>query len=218
MGAPGISSIDDLVGEVVAVSTSNTSMSTLFMRKALNEAGIDPDGDVELRTLPGSGDSMNALITNQVSGAVLGPPFNAIAESRGATVLEDFTARADMAWPTTNVTTLASFAEENEDLTVRFLRAFLDSLDAWADNPEEAKDVLSREADIEDAALLDSQYEFSLGLIKHGEDAVPTTKEQDAALAELTELAKRDPEVRSTDGWNAEDFFDDRYILKALGS
>lgn len=216
MGAKDVTSVKDLRGKVVSTINASTGQSRFLMLEALESAGLNPDKDVQLRPIASQPDTMNALLTGQVSAAILGPPFWAIAQAQGATTLVDFQAMKDRYWGTANVIALKTYLEKNPDVTVRFLKGMLEAVDAWKNNPDEVKAVLKDEAKMENPRLLDLMAKVSADTLSFGKDTVPGVPENQAALDVLAKVAKTDATARKVDGKKPTDFYDATYIEKAL--
>jgi NitT/TauT family transport system substrate-binding protein len=63
-------SVEDLAGTTIATS-GPAGFNTLLMRFALEDAGLDPDNDVELAQIGSSGDRAAALVSGVASSAAL---------------------------------------------------------------------------------------------------------------------------------------------------
>lgn len=216
MATPDISSMADLKGKVVSIANAGSSQSGMLMLSALKDAGFDPNTDVQPRAIASQADNMNALLSGQISAAMLGLPFSEIAADQGIVTLVDYTAMEEEPWPTSNLITLEDYAEQNSELVTRFVSALLESLDAWMENPEKAKEVIAREAKMENPSLVSRMYEISTELLVTGAKAAPTAREHAAVLEYLQQKAEEDPSARSPEGWAAEDFFNAKFATAAL--
>lgn len=216
MATPDISSMAALKGKVVSIANAGSSQSGMLMLSALKDAGFDPNTDVQQRAIASQADNMNALLSGQISAAMLGLPFSEIAAAQGIVTLVDYPAMEDKPWPTSNLITLEDYAEKNSELVTRFVSAMLESLDAWMENPEKAKEVIAREAKMDNPGLVNRMYEISTELLVTGEKAAPTEREHAAVLEYLQQKAEADPSARSPEGWTAEDFFNPDFATAAL--
>ena len=80
VGAPGINSIADLHGKVVAIS-SRGGLQDIIMRRMLTQSKLDLN-QITIITIPGQTAMISALKTKRVAAAMLNPPFNFLAYRR----------------------------------------------------------------------------------------------------------------------------------------
>ncbi|WNV77092.1 ABC transporter substrate-binding protein [Geodermatophilus sp. DSM 44513] len=205
---PDITSIEDLRGRSVTVGVP-TSLSTIFMRQVLRDAGLDPDADVTTRVIPDQPGQFSALVTGQVDAAMLSLPQTEVAQQQGMRVLLDL-ADSDYTWPFAAIATRAGYAEENAEQTVALLRALVAALERWQTEPEAAKQVIAETSRIDDPALLDASYAAVSAVLTA--EPVPTEEVMGVPLEVIAaggedEAAEADPA----------DFFETRYIEEALG-
>lgn len=216
MAQKDVASVKDLRGKIVSLTNASTGMSRFLMLEALEDAGLDPEKDVQLRLIASQPDTMSALLSGQVSASILGPPFWMIAEAKGAKTLVDFTKMQDRYWGTATVIALKPYLEKNPDVAVRFVRGMIESIDAWKKNPDAVKTILKEEAKMEDPALLQRMYEDTADSMSTGKDTTPADRENQAALDVLANARKSDPTVRSVEGKKPSDFYDASFVEKAL--
>jgi len=131
----------DLIGKTVAVSGLRTSPH-LFLQAALKKWEI-PEKDVSIISTGGTSDSFLALVSKQVAGTVLTPPFDDKAVSLG---FKKFMFLGDMAdIPYVGVTTSQNEIKNNRETIRRTLAALMESV-AWirANREESAKMIASK--------------------------------------------------------------------------
>ncbi|MFR1832288.1 MAG: ABC transporter substrate-binding protein [Lachnospiraceae bacterium] len=133
----GIQSIEDLKGKNVAISAGTTSELMLSMALRLN--GMEKT-DVNMINMDASG-KVTAFMTGQIDAISIEAPYtdqirSDMGEENVKTVIssQDFLPEAVFtnSWVTTN-----KFLEENEDVTVRFLKAWLKGTEDRYNNMEE---------------------------------------------------------------------------------
>ena len=116
----------DLIGKTVAVSGLRTSPH-LFLQAALRKWEI-PEKDVSIISTGGTSDSFLALVSKQVAGTVLTPPFDDKAVSLG---FKKFMFLGDMAdIPYVGVMTSQNEIKNNRENIRRTLAALMESA-AW---------------------------------------------------------------------------------------
>jgi ABC-type nitrate/sulfonate/bicarbonate transport system substrate-binding protein len=131
----------DLIGKTVAVSGLRTSPH-LFLQAALKKWEI-PEKDVSIISTGGTSDSFLALVSKQVVGTVLTPPFDDKAVSLG---FKKFMFLGDMAdIPYVGVMTSQNEVKNNRETIRRTLAALMESV-AWirVNRDESAKMIVSK--------------------------------------------------------------------------
>jgi NitT/TauT family transport system substrate-binding protein len=140
--------LKDLDGKEFGVSAT-TSISTATAKQALQAQGVDPDS-LKYVVAGGTGDRYAALTSGQIQGAPLGIPVNYQATDTGK--LKDFgVTDSDLGAPPIAAVVLTvskSWAEENHDALVGFLRAYQKVIDALYDPKMTDKIVNAAAADI----------------------------------------------------------------------
>ncbi len=131
----------DLIGKTVAVSGLRTSPH-LFLQAALKKWEI-PEKDVSIISTGGTSDSFLALVSKQVVGTVLTPPFDDKAVSLG---FKKFMFLGDMAdIPYVGVMTSQNEIKNNRETIRRTLAALMESV-AWirVNRDESAKMIANK--------------------------------------------------------------------------
>lgn len=155
VGAPGINSIADLKGKVLAIS-SRGGLQDIIMRRILTQSKIDPN-QVNIITIPGQTAMISALKTNRVAAAMLNPPFNFIAYREGLNNL-GFSGNF-VRLPSTGIATLGETLEKNPDQVRRLARALMRARAFARDNKAKVFPMLNRVLRIDDEDLLSRIYE-----------------------------------------------------------
>jgi len=131
----------DLIGKTVAVSGLRTSPH-LFLQAALKKWEI-PEKELAIISTGGTSDSLMALVSKQVAGTVLTPPFDDKAVSFG---FKKFMFLGDLAdIPYVGVMTSQNEIKNNRETIRRTLAALMESV-AWirANRDESAKMIVSK--------------------------------------------------------------------------
>jgi NitT/TauT family transport system substrate-binding protein len=131
----------DLIGKTLAVSGLRTSPH-LFLQAALKKWEI-PEKDVSIISTGGTSDSFMALVSKQVAGTVLTPPFDDKAVSLG---FKKFLFLGDLAdIPYVGVMTSQNEIKNNRETIRRTLAALMESV-AWirVNREESAKMIASK--------------------------------------------------------------------------
>ena len=135
-------SLEQLRGAKLAVS-SLLAGSTQVMKYILKQRGLIYPRDYNLLRAGGTTLRWAALQTQQVDGAILAEPVSAIAVEKGFANLGD-AYKLVPGYQLAGVFVREGWAAKNKDLTLRFLRAFTNSLKWLHDNRTEALELLPK--------------------------------------------------------------------------
>jgi ABC-type nitrate/sulfonate/bicarbonate transport system substrate-binding protein len=155
VGGPGIHSIADVKGKLVALS-SRGGLQDIIMRRILAHAKIDPN-QVTTITIPGQMALITAVKTGRVAAALLNPPFNFLAYREGLNNLGfsgDF-----VRLPSTGIATLGETLERSPDQVRRLTRAIARARSFAKDNKAKVMPTLKRALHIDDNDLLSKIYD-----------------------------------------------------------
>lgn len=139
-GARGIASPAELAGKRVTAGAVRGGTANL-LRYQLRQLGVDIGG-LQMVSIPNSRDRIVAMANGQVQGALLSPPFDALAEREGAVLLG--THRDD--YVQTPLVLHRPWAEANRPVATALARAMRQGA-AWLVDPtnrDGAVDVLAR--------------------------------------------------------------------------
>ena len=138
---PEIKSVKDLKGKVLGVDAIATGF-TFILRKMLMRDGLDLNRkDYELVAVGGTAQRFQALKEGKVAGVLLNMPYDDMAKQQGFVPLVATRDVVDTFLATSWVGR-RSWASKNADLLVRFIRAYIKSVD-WVANPANAKEAVT---------------------------------------------------------------------------
>ncbi len=126
IGQPGIASIDQLRGKLLAGDPGDSNLD-LIRKKILRSHHID-DTEHEVEIIGSSPKRLEAFLEGRVAAAMLTPPSSDKAFGSGGVLLaraEDYVPH----WPLTCGWTLRSWLQSHRDLVVRFIRAWVAATD-----------------------------------------------------------------------------------------
>ena len=150
----GISSIADLKGKTIAVSSGTSA--EIILNLALSSAGLTQD-DVTLVEMDANG-MVSAMVSGGVDAcATWSPSTMTIANALGDKALTLATNNDyvdQVTFPSSFITT-EKFANENHDVLVRFSRALLMAQDYRADNIEEVAKWVAKQCKADEQTMLD---------------------------------------------------------------
>ena len=155
VGAPSVTSIAELKGKTVAIS-SRGGLQDIIMRRILTQSKVELNS-VNVITIPGQTAMISALKTNRVAAAMLNPPFNFIAYREGLNNL-GFSGNF-VRLPSTGVAALGETLEKNPDQVRRLTRALMRARAFARDNKAKVFPMLKRVLRIDDEDLLSKIYE-----------------------------------------------------------
>jgi ABC-type nitrate/sulfonate/bicarbonate transport system substrate-binding protein len=130
--SPDVKGYDDLRGKTLAVDAVATGYS-LVLQKMLQLGGLK-EGDYRLESVGATGTRAQALMENKFAGTILTTPLEIAPESRGYRRL---TNAVDVLGPYQTIVGMSrrSWANDNRDALVRFIRASTEAID-WLFDPK----------------------------------------------------------------------------------
>jgi NitT/TauT family transport system substrate-binding protein len=155
VGAPGIGSIADVKGKVLALS-SRGGLQDIIMRRILTQSKIDPN-QVTTITIPGQSAMIAALKTSRIAAALLNPPYNFLAYREGLNNL-GFSGNF-VRLPSTGVATLGETLERSPEQVRRLTRALARARAFAKENKAKIIPTLKRAMRIDDEDLLSKIYD-----------------------------------------------------------
>ncbi|HLG71652.1 MAG TPA: ABC transporter substrate-binding protein [Chloroflexota bacterium] len=169
--APAIKTAADLKGKVWGTDRPG-STGDYQTRLLLRLIGLQPS-EVELRVLGTQDVLVAALTSGQIQAAPVAVPGVFQLEAAGFHVLRD-------TWdqPYQNVGAVVSRARipELTPALIPFLKAYRQGMQAYAQQPDAAKNILKEKAKITDQSSLDKSYEFYVKQTQFQTDLQPTTE------------------------------------------
>jgi len=157
---PSITSLQQLRGKKVGVSRLG-AVTHLTADSILRRARV---GDVTIIQTGGIPESMAALMSGNVAGAMVNPPNNIILREKGfreivgAKQLKEMNLR----FPENGVMARRTWAEKNSDVIKRFIKSIAEGLKRMHDDKEFAIKTLSKYTKVTDAKSLDESYRWGI--------------------------------------------------------
>jgi NitT/TauT family transport system substrate-binding protein len=156
VGAPGVSSIQELKGKPVGIS-SRGGLHDVSMRRILSGSGVDP-AQVTVLTVGGQGAMFAAVKTGRIAAGLLNPPFNFLSHREGMKSLAF--AGNFVRLPSTGIVTLAETLERSPEQARRVTRALARARTFAMDNKAKVMPILKRNLRIDDEELLSRIYDY----------------------------------------------------------
>ncbi len=154
----GVDSPASLKGKIGATQVFGSG-GDLSLRLGLRKLGLDPERDVTLRVIGGSGLRVQALERNLVDFAMLEPMLMFRAKKANLKILVDFTQKG-IPYQHSGIITLESSIKKNRPLILSFLKAVGEGLDFYKRQKTRTMQIMARYTRIEDAAVLATSYEW----------------------------------------------------------
>jgi ABC-type nitrate/sulfonate/bicarbonate transport system substrate-binding protein len=205
IGQPGVSSIEQLRGKLLAGDPGDSNLD-LIRKKILRARGLD-DTEYDIEIIGSSPVRLQAFLQKRVAAAMLTPPASEKALAAGGVLLAD----ADQyvpGWPLTCGWTHRRWLLEHRDLAVRFIRAWAAASD-WLLAPEHRDEAIRLMMDRE--KLSSSAAEIAYRKV------VPKARINPAALQTVIELRK-EMGVYKAPFDPPERFYDDSYWRAATAA
>jgi ABC-type nitrate/sulfonate/bicarbonate transport system substrate-binding protein len=203
---PDLKKPEDLKGKKVGISRLGGA-SDFSIRYALNHWGLVPDKDVALIQVGGEPESLLALRNRAVDAAILSEPFASLAKRNGSVLLADLS-QLGATYTMHGFGVRKSYIQANRDVTVRFMKAYLEGIYVFKTNKGLALNILKKYTRQDDLSLVQTSYdEMSQRLIRRVPYPDPA-----GIQTIIDQLAKTRPQMKNL---NPNDFIDPS-ILKEI--
>ena len=154
---PDIKKTEDLKGKIIGVSTFG-SLTDFLVRHLAKIKGLNPDKDFTLLQVGGDADRLVALRQGKIPAATLGHPAFVLARREGFTVLWDFFQEVEYPW--SEIATTRSQIQRDRDLVMRYMRAHIEGIARFKQEPEVAKSVIKKTLRLNDDSLAQESWEL----------------------------------------------------------
>ena len=157
---PSITSLQQLRGKKVGVSRIG-AVSHLTADSILRRARV---GDVTIIQTGGIPESMAAIMTGNLDGAMVNPPNNIILREKGfreivgAKQLKELNLR----FPENGVMAKRTWAEKNSDVVKKFIKSIAEGLKRMHDDKDFAIKTLGKYTKVTDAKSLEESYRWGI--------------------------------------------------------
>ena len=156
VGTPEISSIGDLKGKLVGIS-SRGGLHDVTMRRIFAQSGMEPS-QATFITVGGQGAMLASLQSKRIAAALLNPPHNFLAYREGLKNLGF--AGNFVRIPSTGIVTMRETLERSPDQVRRVLRALTNARAFAKDNKAATVTILKRFVQINDEELVAKIYDY----------------------------------------------------------
>lgn len=154
---PDIKRSEDLRGKTIGVTTFG-SLTDFLVKYLARQKGLNPDKDFTLLQIGTDSDRFLALQQGKIQGATLSHPNYIFAQRAGFHVLWDFFKEVDYPW--SEIVTTRTQIKQDRDLVMRYMRAHLEGIARFKQEPELAKKVIKKMLRLDDDSLAQESWEL----------------------------------------------------------
>lgn len=198
-GQSDIKRPEQLKGKKVGISRLGGA-SDFSIRYSLTHWGLVPDKDVAIIQVGGEPESLLALQNKIVDAAILSEPFATLAGRHGSSLVADLS-QLNVPYTMHGIGARRSYIQANRDTTLRFMRAYLESIQFFKTYKDQSLNILKKYTRQDDLSLVQTSYdEMANRLIRR----VPYPSREGIQTI-IDQLAKTRPEMRNL---NPSDFID----------
>jgi ABC-type nitrate/sulfonate/bicarbonate transport system substrate-binding protein len=196
---PSIAKPADLIGKIIGITTFG-SLPDVAIRLVLKKWGMNADTDVKLIQVGRMSDMVIALSAKKIDAGVISDPTSFQAEKIGMRRLLDM-ADEDVEFANVAVAVSRAYVKSQRDITLRFLRAYVEGTRRFMTDKEFGMKTLSKYTGSRDQEILGKTYDlFATKYIKK----IPTLSPR-GVEATLAMIADRTPKAKNR---KAEEFMD----------
>jgi ABC-type nitrate/sulfonate/bicarbonate transport system substrate-binding protein len=158
IGQKNITSVEQLRGKVLGISAI-ASLTDILMREGLRLSGIS-EKDVTILPVGDEAGRLNALQTGRVQAVIISGVQRLTATKMGFRQLIDF-ARLPIEVSGSSILVRRSYVVGNPDITLRFLKAWIEGVYVYKAKPDFSLGVLKKYVLTQDPELLKSIYDMN---------------------------------------------------------
>jgi len=203
IGQPGVDSIEQLRGKLVAGDPGDSNLD-LIRKKILREHGID-DSEYQIEIIGSSPVRLRAFLERRVAAAMLTPPASDKALAAGGVLLASGSEYVP-GWPLTCGWALRVWLAAHREPVVRFIRAWAAATD-WLLRPEHREETLNLAMEREGLSRAAAEMAYA--------KVVPRARINPAAIQTVIDL-RLEMGVYQPPAAPPERFYDDSYWREAV--
>lgn len=154
---PEIKRDEDLRGKTIGVTTFG-SLTDFLVKYLAKQKDLNAGKDFALLQIGTDSDRFLALQQGKIQGATLSHPNFIFAQRAGFRVLWDFFKEVDYPW--SEIATTRSQIKQDRDLVMRYMRAHLEGIARFKQEPELGKKVIKKMLRLDDDSLAQESWEL----------------------------------------------------------
>jgi NitT/TauT family transport system substrate-binding protein len=148
---------EDLKAKTIGVTTFG-SLGDFLVRYLARQKGLNPDKDFALRQIGADPERLISLRQGSIQAATLSHPTFILAQRAGFHILWDFF--RDVEYPWSEIATTRSQIKQDRDLVMRYMRAHIEGIARFKQDPELAKKVIKKMLRLDDDSLVQESWEL----------------------------------------------------------
>lgn len=205
-GQPGINTVSDLKGKVLAV-TQPAASTDYAARIVLQRNGLVPDRDVKILYAGNISALLSTLKSGNAQGGMLSAPTSIQARAAGLKVIVNVT-ELKIPFLFTGVLTSPRVVREKSEALMRFLRGYIEAIAVLRRDKESSTRALGKYLKTTDKDVLDAVYEDY-------KNVFPQIPLMSVAEVKAVLDVVKNPKAKQM---RAEDFFDNSLVQKIQAS
>ena len=150
MARPDIKRTEDMKGKTIGVTTFG-SLNDFLVKYLARQKGLNPDKDFAMLQIGTDSDRFIAMQQGGIPMATLSHPNYIFAQRAGFHVLWDFFKEVDYPW--SEIATTRTQIKQDRDMVMRYMRAHIEGIARFKQEPELAKRVIKKMLRINDDSL-----------------------------------------------------------------
>jgi NitT/TauT family transport system substrate-binding protein len=154
---PDIKRDEDLKGKTIGVTTFG-SLTDFLVKYLARQKGLNAVKDFALLQIGTDSDRFLALQQGKIQGATLSHPNFIFAQRAGFHVLWDFFKEVDYPW--SEIATTRSQIKQDRDLVMRYMRAHLEGIARFKQEPDLGKRVIKKMLRLDDDSIAQESWEL----------------------------------------------------------
>jgi NitT/TauT family transport system substrate-binding protein len=154
---PDIKRDEDLKGKTIGVTTFG-SLTDFLVKYLARQKGLNAGKDFALLQIGTDSDRYLALQQGKTQGATLSHPNFIFAQRAGFHVLWDFFKDVDYPW--SEIATTRSQIKQDRDLVMRYMRAHIEGIARFKQEPDLGKRVIKKMLRLDDDSIAQESWEL----------------------------------------------------------
>jgi NitT/TauT family transport system substrate-binding protein len=150
MARPDIKRTEDIKGKTIGVTTFG-SLTDFLVKHLAKQKGLNPDKDFALLQIGSDSDRFIAMQQGRIPMATLSHPNYFFAQRAGFHILWDFFKEVDYPW--SEIATTRTQIKQDRDLVMRYMRAHVEGIARFKQEPELGKKVIKKMLRLNDEVI-----------------------------------------------------------------
>ena len=157
MARSDIKRTEDIKGKTIGVTTFG-SLTDFLVKYLAKQKGLNPDKDFAMLQIGSDSDRFISLQQGRIPLATLSHPNYIFAQRAGFHVLWDFFKEVDYPW--SEIATTRTQIRQDRDLVMRYMRAHIEGIARFKQEPELGKKVIKKMLRLNDDTIAQESWEL----------------------------------------------------------